>query len=593
MANTRLYEKWTWNIGLPEPFDKAAHTKSSTDKSKYNTTTTVATYHGPVLQALMEYMEMDTTISSSMSNSAIGTQNEQIMAEYHSRTGQIHVVVFNKKSGSFRAGCFTDANSNATVYMLSEKGCTGSALFFTLIPEAMKDEEFKENYDTLLKCKEAGFSDMATAEKAAFILCDNFYRRIENAKNLGDTGIKIADSRTGNIPLLTEMNLKNGNYSPTSVLFGEFEILTATPRAKASVVTDKKDLIGKYKFSERDFSATEQLLIPTLEDWYVIPPEVVTICSHAKVTTSSAQPMRNFMMRGPAGTGKTEAAKAIAAGLGLPYLSYTCSANTEIYDFLGQMLPENEKDHTGVKEYPTFLDLQMDPSSAYEKLTGIYKDDVSEDEVYQKLLEVMETDARAESKGASTGQRFRYVETPLVEAMKNGYVIEIQEPTVISNPGVLVGLNALLDRCASITLTTGEVIHRHPDTVVIITTNNNYAGCRDMNQSVISRMNLVFDMDAPSVSILTERAMNITGCTDRSTVTLMASTVMDVNEHCKESMITDGSCGVRELISWVQSYMVSGNALESAKYTILASASADPECREEILNTCIEQKFAA
>ena len=299
------------------------------------------------------------------------------------------------------------------------------------------------------------------------------------------------------------------------------------------------------------------------------------------------------MMRGPAGTGKTEAAKAIAAGLGLPYLSYTCSANTEIYDFLGQMLPENEKDHTGVKEYPTFFDLQMDPSSAYEKLTGIYKDDVSEDEVYQKLLEVMETDARAESKGASTGQRFRYVETPLVEAMKNGYVIEIQEPTVISNPGVLVGLNALLDRCASITLTTGDVIHRHPDTVVIITTNNNYAGCRDMNQSVISRMNLVFDMDAPSVSILTERAMNITGCTDRSTVTLMASTVMDVNEHCKESMITDGSCGVRELISWVQSYMVSGNALESAKYTILASASADPECREEILNTCIEQKFAA
>ena len=89
MANTRLYEKWTWNIGLPEPFDKAAHTKSSTDKSKYNTTTTVATYHGPVLQALMEYMEMDTSISSSMSNSAIGTQNEQIMLS--ARTG-IHGV---------------------------------------------------------------------------------------------------------------------------------------------------------------------------------------------------------------------------------------------------------------------------------------------------------------------------------------------------------------------------------------------------------------------------------------------------------------------------------------------------------------------
>ena len=211
----------------------------------------------------------------------------------------------------------------------------------------------------------------------------------------------------------------------------------------------------------------------------------------------------------------------------------------------------------------------------------------------KSLPEVMNADAKADASKGSTGQRFRYVETPLIEAIRNGYVIEIQEPTVISNPGVLVGLNALLDRCASITLTTGEVIHRHPDTVVIITTNNNYAGCRDMNQSVISRMNLVFDMDAPDVATLTERAMGVTGCTDRSAVSLMASTVMDVNEHCKESMITDGSCGVRELISWVQSYMVSGSALESAKYTILSSASADPECREEILNTCIEQKFAA
>ena len=124
--------------------------------------------------------------------------------------------------------------------------------------------------------------------------------------------------------------------------------------------------------------------------------------------------MRNFMMRGPAGTGKTEAAKAIAAGLGLPYLSYTCSANTEIYDFLGQMLPENEKNHTKVKEYPTFMDLQMDPSSAYEKLTGTYKEDVSEDEVYQKLLEVMNADAKADASKGSTGQRFRYVETPLI-----------------------------------------------------------------------------------------------------------------------------------------------------------------------------------
>lgn len=235
----------------------------------------------------------------------------------------------------------------------------------------------------------------------------------------------------------------------------------------------------------------------------------------------------------------------------------------------------------------------MDPPSAYKKLTGIYDESVTDAEVYNKLLEVMEQDAKALASENSTGQRFRYVETPLINAIRNGYLIEIQEPTVIANPGVLVGLNALLDRCASITLTTGEVIHRHPDTVVVITTNNNYAGCRDMNQSVISRMNLIMDVEAPDADTLAERTMKVTGCTDKSIVTDMAVTIQEISERCKETMINDGSCGVRELISWVQSYMVCGDVLEAAKYTVLSSVSSDPENRADIQSSCLEQKFAA
>ena len=235
----------------------------------------------------------------------------------------------------------------------------------------------------------------------------------------------------------------------------------------------------------------------------------------------------------------------------------------------------------------------MDPPSAYCKLTGDYDETVTENEVYEKLLEAMEEDAKAQANDNKGGQRFRYVETPLITAIRKGYVIEIQEPTVIANPGVLVGLNALLDRCASITLTTGEVIHRHPDTVIIITTNNNYAGCRDMNQSVISRMNLIFDVEEPEVETLAERVMKVTGCTDHGAVTEMAEAVRSISNHCRETMISDGSCGVRELISWVQSYMVTGNILESAKYTVLSSVSGDPDNRAEVLTTCLEHKFAA
>ena len=596
MANIALFANWTWKAKLPEPFDKVTNNVSTTHYSKYCTVSTKkATLHAYVLQAILSYMETDTSITpASISQCAIGTQKDRTVAEYASRTGEIHAVVFTRKTGKFIVGRFDDLTSPPRTYSLTERGNTGSALFFALMPIALEDDEFRENYDLLGRCKNAGYSDMDEAEKAAFILCDNLYRRITSATTLSSDGIPINLPSTGNLQQISPMNLRNGTYTPGSTLFGTFQILKGGSSASGSlVIPNKNDFVGKYPLSSRILSAEESLMVPTLEDWYVIPPEVVTICQHAHLTTPGIQPMRNFMMRGPAGTGKTEGAKAIAAGLGLPYMYYTCSANTEIYDFLGQMLPDTTEKAFHQKEYPSLTDVQMDPPSAYKKLTGIYDETITDAEVYDKLLETMRQDAEALVADNATGQKFRYVETPLIQAIRNGYLIEIQEPTVIANPGVLVGLNALLDRCASVTLTTGEVIQRHPDTVVVITTNNNYAGCRDINQSVISRMNLILDMEAPNVDTMAERVMKITGCTDRTMVTDMANAVQEISERCKETLINDGSCGVRELINWVQSYMVCNNVLDAAKITVLSSVSGDPENRADILTSCLEQKFAA
>lgn len=595
MAKVQLFANWTWKVGLPEPFDKVASNVSTGHYSSYCTVTTKkSTLHSSLLSAVLAYMEMDTSLTpGSSSESAIGTQGDKIVAEYQSRTGEIHVVVFNKKNGKFNVGRFDSVGASPKVYSLKDGGNFGTALFFALIPEALRDDEFRENYDILGACKNDGYTDMEKAETAAYILCDNLYRRIESADTLPTAGIKLIIPTTGNLPQLTALNLSKNTYSPSSVLFGNFRILTGTAAPAAAVSINNDDFVKHYPLSDRVLTPKEELMVPRIEDWYVIPPEIVTICKHAKMTTAGSQPMRNFMMRGPAGTGKTEGAKAIAAGLGLPYLYYTCSANTEIYDFLGQMLPETDEKPQDGREYPTLTDIQMDPPSAYKKLTGNYDETITDAEVYDKLLEVMAQDAKALMEDNASGQRFRYVETPLITAIRNGYVIEIQEPTVIANPGVLVGLNALLDRCASVTLTTGEVIHRHPDTVVVVTTNNNYAGCRDMNQSVISRMNLIMDMEEPDVDTLTERTMKVTGCTDKSAVADMAASIQEISERCRETMITDGSCGVRELISWVQSFMVCGNIMEAARYTVLSSVSSDPENRADILTSCLEQKFAA
>lgn len=356
-----------------------------------------------------------------------------------------------------------------------------------------------------------------------------------------------------------------------------------------------KDFVDKYILTQgRTFTPEEEATIPILPSWYIIPPEIKQICEHAQKTTGS-HAMRNFLLRGPAGTGKSEGAKAIAAAMHLPYRFLTCSAGTEIFDLIGQIMPAmnpkpKENNHW---ERPTFMDIQMDPASVHYAFTKEYDESVDENTVFDEVLQFMEERIRAEQQnGSGSAQSFEYVDTPLVEAIRNGYVIEIQEPSVIANPAVLVGLNGLLDQCKSLTLPTGEIVERHPDTVVIITTNTDYAGCKGMNQSVISRMNLVIDLEEPDEATLVDRVKGITGCKNTKAIQKMAKIVKNINEYCRESSIRDGCCGVRELIAWVQSYMICNDMSEAAKYTVLASASADSQCREEIETSCIKTRLA-
>ncbi len=104
MATIPLFANWTWKRSLPEPFDKVSGTTSTTHYSTYCIVSTKkSTLHPAFLSALLAYMDMDTTLTpASTSECAIGTQDDKIVAEYKSRTGETHVVVFNKKNGKFK-----------------------------------------------------------------------------------------------------------------------------------------------------------------------------------------------------------------------------------------------------------------------------------------------------------------------------------------------------------------------------------------------------------------------------------------------------------------------------------------------------------
>ena len=610
---------FNYSRSLPVPFDTMTNKKVKV-ASMYGAKTE-STLCGSVIKAVHAMCRC----MNGTGEGAVGQiDTNKSVAEYKSSVGPdaYHLVVFDAASGSALASVYDKNTELIEQYVAHPSQRDGAAIFFALMPFLMSDAEFDETFQEYYDQFIAGYPDMAKATESMAILCDNAYRRIKD--DTCPAHINITVDKSGNLMRVSQGQLDSGSFVPTSVTAGEFTIFAKTGPAvikKAGVVVEHTDFVGKYPLTPgRTLSALELSLIPKLPEWYIIPPEVVDICKHAQKTTGRPMQMRNFLLRGPAGTGKTMGAKAIAAGLGLPYMKYTCSANTEIFDFTGMIFPETDVVSTGSPELdrereilksmggisyanvaklmrlPDLDDMDYDPAGVYQALTGVENLAATVQDCMSVVLEKVTEKVQALSKRAenrqSSGQNYTYVETDFVKALKHGYLVEVQEPSTIIQPGVLVGLNSLLEQEGSITLPTGEIIRRHPDTVVIVTTNVSYEGCRSMNQSVVDRMSLVKDIELPEPEVMVQRAMAVTGCADEYLVSQMVQVVNDMADYCRKNSITDGACGMRSLIDWVISAEISGDPYLSAKYTVISKATADEEDREALITTILDPMFA-
>ena len=610
---------FNYSRSLPVPFDTMTNKKVKV-ASMYGAKTE-STLCGSVIKAVHAMCRC----MNGTGEGAVGQiDTNKSVAEYKSSVGPdaYHLVVFDAASGSALASVYDKNTELIEQYVAHPSQRDGAAIFFALMPFLMSDAEFDETFQEYYDQFIAGYPDMAKATESMAILCDNAYRRIKD--DTCPAHINITVDKSGNLMRVSQGQLDSGSFVPTSVTAGEFTIFSKTGPAvikKAGVVVEHTDFVGKYPLTPgRTLSALELSLIPKLPEWYIIPPEVVDICKHAQKTTGRPMQMRNFLLRGPAGTGKTMGAKAIAAGLGLPYMKYTCSANTEIFDFTGMIFPETDAVSTGSPELdrereilksmggisyanvaklmrlPDLDDMDYDPAGVYQALTGVENLAATVQDCMSVVLEKVTEKVQALSKRAenrqSSGQNYTYVETDFVKALKHGYLVEVQEPSTIIQPGVLVGLNSLLEQEGSITLPTGEIIRRHPETVVIVTTNVSYEGCRSMNQSVVDRMSLVKDIELPEPEVMVQRAMAVTGCADEYLVSQMVQVVNDMADYCRKNSITDGACGMRSLIDWVISAEISGDPYLSAKYTVISKATADEEDREALITTILDPMFA-
>lgn len=613
---TSLTNLFNFGRPLPKPFDKLPSKKLKGVASKYGGVE--ATLCAPVIKAVHALC-----VCQNGGEGAVGQITSTLsVAEYKSSMGPeaYHLVVYDSGTGSLLASVYDRNTELMEQYTVHTSARDGAALFFAMMPQLLEDEEFRENWKAYQEQFTNGFSDLPKATHTMAILCDNAYRRIKDSAC--PAHLKVNVDKSGNLMRVSRAQLDSGLYQPTEVLAGEFTIFTQNGKSvvhKPVKVIDHKDFVGKYVLDpSRKLTPAERAQVPVLPEWYIIPQEAVDICKHAKLTTGKPTQMRNFLLRGPAGTGKTMGAKAIAAGLGLPYMKYTCSAGTEIFDFVGMVFPNTEGFSTGdaqldqereqlqamggvnyanvskLLHLPDLDDLDYDPAGVYLALTGVENQTATPQDCMELVLEKVTEKVRQLSATPmeSPGQTYTYVETDFIKALKNGYLVEIQEPSTILQPGVLVGLNSLLEQSGTITLPTGEVIRRHPDAVVVVTTNVSYEGCRGMNQSVVDRMSLVKDIQLPSPEVMAQRVMAVTGATDEYQVCQMVQVVNDLADYCRKNGITDGTVGMRGLLDWVTSAEISGNPYTAAMDTIISKATADEEDREALITSVLDPVFA-
>ena len=269
---------------------------------------------------------------------------------------------------------------------------------------------------------------------------------------------------------------------------------------------------SKYYLSpNRQLNNEEQSLIWKKPLSHKTSEEEIRICNEVKRNWNRGEmKIANILLEGDAGSGKTQLAKALSADFGLPYTKVTCFADMDKSDIIGAILPVISNDKLEKMNDDDKITLKaLYNSNGFNSATEILVEalGISQEEASLKIKHLIKI---AEEYSKDDVVEYRFYPSEIVRAYKNGYILEIQEPTVIRDAAVLMALNSALELDGSINLPT-EIIHRHPDFIAVITTNRNYLGCRPLNESLRDRIQHTEKMDLPSKTVMIERAVAKTG----------------------------------------------------------------------------------
>lgn len=601
----KLAELMKFNTALPEPYNTIDVSPVRT-KSKYVDNPAGINISNTCFRAFHIYAKSMRAKTDEQVMGSLGTDDQKRhVAEIRHDDGSTYdCIVYTPGAGLFYASTIDRDTGTTKRYVFKKDERSGMALIFCLIPILLEDPDCFDIYTKLVDDL-VDFNNIVDKElfrENMALLSDNVYRRLHKKDLTHYINVEITNDNS--VGQINSGAIKTGSYAASQVTCGKFDILCPVDHYKSStnINMTPEEFNGRFKFSKRELNQDEYLLCPKVDETFVLTEEVLDICYQISESRKYRNQFSNVLLFGESGGGKTESAVAIAAGLGLPYVTYVCNPGTEIIDLIGQFVPRTEAENTKrsisrtkrkqnyyswLKEHnlPDVDDIKYDLEDSYEKLTGntipinYDKDEVTEDLINTLMVRIYEKCLNFDSNSS----QFVYVPSLIMEALEKGWLVEIQEPSVIAQPGMLTALNSLLTYKGKVMVQTGKIIQRHEDCIVVMTTNLSYEGCVEMNQSVISRIPIVKEILMPNADAMADRAMAMTGCTDRDMVVEMVDYINKIRTYLSEQHIRDGVCGMRELANWITSTMIIGSKYETVVDTVINKATFIADEKDTII----------
>lgn len=318
----------------------------------------------------------------------------------------------------------------------------------------------------------------------------------------------------------------------------DFEnIFCADSESKVTKIFDK---IENYNLTpDREFSIDESEILAENEETnkkYVLTPETSQYLDDYYDLCKAGMNPQSAAFYGPSGAGKSVAAKVVARELHRPYVSFKMRENSD------------------------------------------------EDSLRGSIKKVSGHDGEIE-----------YEDTPIVKALKSGWVCEIQELSCCSNQGAETFFNPILDGTKTFEDATGRTFNVHPDALIIFTYNPSYCENNQVATSLLNRIDDCYRFEFPDRETAIDIFKKNTRCSDDYTL----GKIYDIcfNEANADSIVNyinneelEEELSIRQVCSWIKRYMncrrynnQESGWLEAAEHTIIQSlGQREPDVQQSI-----------